>query len=271
METIVDQALGHVFHGNARTVLQYARIHDAFMRHAVMRAGIKDRVNTLQTMRNIIGIEDCSFRRLLQTGPAHHADIHPRNDQNGCAAELRCGNSVFGTGFHMARQIRHQMFRHANRANTRTTAAMRDAEGLVQIHVADVRADIGRPRQTDKRIEVRAVEIDLAAIVMHNLAEGFDAFLEHAIGGRIGNHEGGEIIAMLFRLGLEIINIDVAIRAAIDDDDAHARHGGAGRIGAMRRGRDKADVAMALPPRLMIVADGHKAGIFTLTTGIWLQ
>ena len=41
----------------------------------------------------------------------------------------------------VARQVRGQVRGHADRAHARTAAAVRDAEGLVQVQVADVGAD----------------------------------------------------------------------------------------------------------------------------------
>ena len=54
----------------------------------------------------------------------------------------------------------------ADRPHARPAAAMRDAEGLVQIHVADIGAELRRPHQADQRIEIGAVEIDLAALLV---------------------------------------------------------------------------------------------------------
>jgi hypothetical protein len=41
----------------------------------------------------------------------------------------------------VAGQEGHELFGHADRADARAAAAVRDAEGLVQVEVADVRAD----------------------------------------------------------------------------------------------------------------------------------
>ena len=53
----------------------------------------------------------------------------------------------------------------ADRAHAGTAAAMRNAEGLVQIHVADIGAELGRAHEADLRVEIGAVEIDLAAML----------------------------------------------------------------------------------------------------------
>ena len=52
----------------------------------------------------------------------------------------------------------------ADRPHAGPAAAMRDAEGLVQVEVADVSADVPGPREADQCIHVGAVEVDLAAV-----------------------------------------------------------------------------------------------------------
>ena len=73
------------------------------------------------------------------------------------------------------------MLRHADRAHARTAAAVRDAERLVQVEMADVGADVARPAEADHRVHVRAVHVDLAAVLVHDLADLADRLLEHAV------------------------------------------------------------------------------------------
>ena len=68
----------------------------------------------------------------------------------------------------MRRQKRREMLRHADRPHARTAAAMRNAERLVQIEVADVRADVAGPAKADLRVHVRAVHVDLSAVLVHD-------------------------------------------------------------------------------------------------------
>jgi hypothetical protein len=56
------------------------------------------------------------------------------------------------------------MFRDADRTDARSTAAMRDAEGLVQVQMANVGADVAGTAKADLRVHVRAVHVDLAAV-----------------------------------------------------------------------------------------------------------
>ena len=55
--------------------------------------------------------------------------------------------------------------------HARAAAAVRDAEGLVQVEVADVGAEAARLGQPDQRVEVGAVDVHLAAGVVHRGAD----------------------------------------------------------------------------------------------------
>jgi hypothetical protein len=70
----------------------------------------------------------------------------------------------------MAGQKFRQMLRHANRPHAGTAAAVRNAKGLVQIDMADVRPDAAGTAQADLRVHVRAVHIDLPAVIVDDLA-----------------------------------------------------------------------------------------------------
>jgi hypothetical protein len=59
---------------------------------------------------------------------------------------------------------RRQMGLQADRSHARSAAAVRDGEGLVQVHVADVGADVARRGEADLRVEVGAVHVNLAAV-----------------------------------------------------------------------------------------------------------
>ena len=64
-----------------------------------------------------------------------------------------------------------EVLRDADRAHARAAAAVRDAERLVQVQVADVGADVARAREADHRVHVRAVDVDLAAVLVHDRAD----------------------------------------------------------------------------------------------------
>ena len=74
----------------------------------------------------------------------------------------------------MARQVGHQVGDDADRADARAAAAVRDAEGLVQVEVADVAAELARRGHADQRVHVGAVDVDLAAVAVDDGAELLD-------------------------------------------------------------------------------------------------
>ena len=55
------------------------------------------------------------------------------------------------------------MLGHRDRPDAGPAAAVRDAERLVQVQVAHVAAERPRPGQPDQRVQVGAVDVDLAA------------------------------------------------------------------------------------------------------------
>ena len=55
---------------------------------------------------------------------------------------------------------------HADGAHARAAAAVGNAEGLVQVQVADVGADVAGPAEADLGVHVGAVHVDLAAVAV---------------------------------------------------------------------------------------------------------
>ena len=98
-----------------------------------------------------------------------------------------------------------------------------------------------------------------------------DARLEHAVRRRIRDHDRGEVRAVRARLGLEVGHVDVAVGVAGDDDDAHAGHLRRRRIGAVRGGRNQADVAMPFAAARVIRLDHEQPRVLALRAGIGLQ
>jgi hypothetical protein len=123
---------------------------------------------------------------------------------------------------------------------------MRDAKGLVKIEMADIGSVITRPADTYLGIHVGAIQINLASMVMNQLANLFHLFLKNPVGGRVGDHEGCQLIGMFSHSGFEILKIDISLIVAAYADDLHAGHDGAGRVGSMSRLGDQAYVTVLL-------------------------
>ena len=88
-----------------------------------------------------------------------------------------------------------------DRPDARTAAAVGDAERLVQVEVADVGAEAAGPGDADEGVEVGAVDVHLAAGVVHGVADLADRLLEHAVRRRVGEHDRRQPVADLLELG----------------------------------------------------------------------
>ena len=76
---------------------------------------------------------------------------------------------------------------------------------------------------------------------------------------------------MLFSLGLEVGDVNVAIVVTGNDNDFQIAHLRGSRVGSVRRTRDQADFAMAFATAGMVAADRHDTGVFALRTGVRLH
>jgi hypothetical protein len=277
VEAVVHQPLGDVVDGDVGLVLQRPQIEDAFVRDEAAEAGVEHGIVTGETPRDVVGCEDRRFSRRGEAAAAHHRDVHPRDRQDRCAAE-RCGADRTDLALRVAIrrvpmpwQERREVRAHADRPHAGTATAVRDAKGLVQVEMRDVGAEFTRCGQPDERVQVRAVDVHLPAVRMHDLADALDAGLEHAVRRRVRRHDRREPLRVLRSLGFEVGEIDVAVVVAGDDDNLHADHLRRRGIGAVRRRRDQADVAVRFVAARVISLDREQPRVFALRAGVGLQ
>ena len=160
---------------------------------------------------------------------------------------------------------------HRHRADARAAAAVRDAERLVQVQVADVAAELARPGQADQRVEVGAVDVDLAAGVVHGRADVGDVVLVDAVGGRIGDHQRRQPVGMLATLARRSSRSTSPLSRQRHHDDPHPGQRRRCGVGAVRAGRDQADVAVRFAAAGVVVVDRQQAGVLALRAGVGLQ
>ena len=92
------------------------------------------------------------------------------------------------------RQERLEHLLHRHRTGARTAAAVRRREGLVQIEVHHVDAEIAGPRDADQRVHIGAVHVEHGALVVQDLGHAHDVVLEHAERVRVGHHQRGDVL-----------------------------------------------------------------------------
>ena len=69
-----------------------------------------------------------------------------------------------------------------NRTNTRAASTVRDAEGLVQVEVANVTAELAELCVSDHRIGVCAVDVNLTTGFVNSVTNVDDGFFINAVG-----------------------------------------------------------------------------------------
>ena len=169
------------------------------------------------------------------------------------------------------RRERRQGLGQYHRAAAGAAAAVRRGKGLVQVEVRDVGAEPTRAGETDHGVEVGAVEVDLPAELVDQVADLDDPGFEDAMGRRVGDHQRRQGVLVVGDLLLEVVEVDVAGRVALHHRHLHPGHDGAGGVGPVCRGRDQADDAAAVATGVMPGADGEESGQLALRSGIGLE
>ena len=187
MEAVIHQPLRQVINLKTGAAAQVAQIKDAFMGHEPALSTEQNRVMGIEAMGQIVGGEQGHGGCLAQTSGAHQAQIHPADRQDACTTKgsrRYRGDGLSTTAGHqwMTREEGQQMFTHSDGTNARATPAMGNAERLVQVEVADIRSEGTRPADTDLGVEIGAIEVHLAAMLMHEAADLTDTGLEHPMG-----------------------------------------------------------------------------------------
>ena len=281
MKAIVDQTLGDVVDGDAGSGFQRAQIDDALMGDHAVATGIKHRVVIFEARGDVVGGEDRDHGRTPQASGTHHRDIRPGDTQDtgrspGCGRHRaygarRPGGGVDAAYYRVIGQIGREMRFHAYRPHAGAAAAVRNGEGLVQVDVHHIGADLGRTTDADQRIEIGAVQVDLPTVGVHDCADLDDRGLEYAVGRGVGDHETGQSRRMRGSLGAQIVDVHIAALIALHHHHGQSGHRCAGGIGAVRRSRDQTHLAGVFAAHFVEFSDHQQARVFALRSGIRLQ
>ena len=285
VEAVVDETFGDVVHRDSRLVGEWTQVQDALVGDEVVAAGVEDRHGVAQPMGDVVGVEHGLPGGLAQSLQPHETDVGPRDGQYRCRTVGGCrdgqsvvgdrstiGSGVLGAGhLPVAGQEGCQVGLGSNRADARPAATMGDGKGLVQVEVRDVTADLAGACHPEQGVEVGPVDVDLAAGLVHHLADLAHTRLVDAVGGGIGDHDRGELVTVLVDLGGKVVQIDVPAVVGGHDDDLHPGQRCRGGIGAVCRGGHQADVALAVAAGTVVATNGLQTSVLSLGTGIGLQ
>ena len=155
---------------------------------------------------------------------------------------------------HRGRQEWGEPLRHHHGARPGPAAAVGLGEGLVQVRVDDVEAQLSGLHPAEQRVEVRPVAVDHAAGVADHLDHGKDVVVEEPQGAGLGEHEARDVVPHHRAEGADV---GVAVRVGGQRDDVEARHRGRGRIGPVGAVRHQHPGAGEVAPGAVVGA-GHQ-------------
>ena len=120
----------------------------------------------------------------------------------------------------------HQVLGHRDRTHAGSTPAVGDAEGLVQVEMRDVTAELSRFRQAEECVQVRPVDVDLSAVLVDQREHLADALFVHPVCRRVRDHDGRQRLVVLLALVTEVLQIDRPVGQRADHHHADAGHDG---------------------------------------------
>ena len=124
-----------------------------------------------------------------------------------------------------------------------------------------VDAHVSRAGDTEQRVQVRAIAVDEAAAGVHDLADLGDLLLEEPERVRVGDHQARDLF--VHQLG-DRVRVQDAVTAGRNGDDVVSVERGTGGVGAVGRVGDEDLLARRIAALLVIGADHHDAGQFSL-------
>ena len=184
-----------------------------------------------------------------------------------CASVLSLWKGCFD-GSDGAGQVGGQLFHAPNRPGAWAAAAVRRAEGLVQVkvqHIDTQSAGLGDPQNG---IKVGSIAVEQATATVDQISDLIYVLLEQPQRVGIGQHQADNgVVAYL----LQRIQIHIPSLVRRDLHDIEAAHAGGSRVGAVGRVRNQDFVALRLTLVIEIPAHHQHAGHFAVRAGRWLE
>jgi hypothetical protein len=133
----------------------------------------------------------------------------------------------------------------------------------VQVEVQHVHPEVTDVDDAHDGVHVGAVAVDQAALGMNDVGHLTDVVFEQPQGVGVGDHDAGGVLVHQFRHRFGQQN---PIRTGFDWHGLKAAQGGAGRVGAVGRVRDK-DFGAWLALVFVVGGEDQHTGQFALGTG----
>ncbi|KUI56020.1 hypothetical protein VP1G_10792 [Cytospora mali] len=189
VEAVVLQPLGDVDGLDACAGAEGPRVQDELVRAPPVLVRVQDLIVRLKLAEEVVGVQEGDLCGLLQTRRTHQHVVRPADRQDRRAAVGGAADEALSlqVDVDVGRcEVWHEVLLDTDGSDAGTTAAVGNAEGLVQVEMAHVCADLAGRAQPDLGVHVRAVHVDLSAMTVDDLAHPLDSRLKYAKGGGTG-------------------------------------------------------------------------------------
>ena len=280
VEAEVHQTLADILSSHMRLISQLTQVQDALVSDQTAGAGVQHRVLVVEFLRNVVSVQNRVLRRVLQTLSASHRNVHPANRQNAGGAEERLRNrqcSIVGeltlrvSAVCVTGQELRQVLTNSQRANTGAATTVRNGEGLVQVQVRNVAAELTGLSEAHLGVQVRAIHVHLAASLVNQLADLSNLLLKHTVSGGVGNHDAGNLGTVLLDLGLQVVNINRTVSRSCHAGNLQTSQSSRCRVGAVSRQRNQDGIALVVTVSLVEGTDSAQTSVLTGRTRVRLQ
>jgi len=282
VEAVIDQTLGDINGLDVGAVAKVTEIKDELVTNSATSRTSEHKVVVLaETSSHVVSVEDGALSCATQTVLAEHLDVHPRDGKQAWVAiRSRADSSAYSIGstaggsFHatlsnsaVAREIRSKSLSAADRANTWATTTVRHGEGLVKVEVADISTNLSGLDETHLSVHVGTIHVDAATELVHDARSLTEGLLKDTVSGRVGHHDASKVLGVLLSLLLKVLKVDVAASITLDNDGLEASHCSRGRVGAVSRDRQEANVTVVVTiTSKEVVTDSKQTTVFTRST-----
>ena len=275
MEAVIDQPLGQIACADAELGLAFVAEHDLVH----IRRGVRQVEIRLELFADIDRIQHRIHRGVAQSGAAMRQDVSQGSHQHAEVAVERAHAADGALALEIPRPLAADLlqsrrrqeglerFLHGHRAGAGASTAVRRGEGLVQVEMHHVDAEIAGPRDSHQRVHVGAIHVKHGALGVQNLRRLHDVLFEDAERVGVGHHQRRHVSVRRARQRFQVQHACIGGFHVLHHVPGNRR---SGRIGAVR-GIGNQDLAARVAALLEQRANQQDACQLSLRAGRGLQ
>ena len=126
-----------------------------------------------------------------------------------------------------------EMVCHSDRANSRASSAVWNAECFMEVEVAGIDSEFARSTDSDKGVQVCSIHINLSPRIVNFFADVTNRRFENTVSRWVGDHGSGHSGSVFFQFGVKVCEIHVALVVASDRNNSKTNEDCTGGVRSM--------------------------------------